>query len=233
MLTDLPIVKLYQNGELINTSISTVAKFGWASIPWSPDANATNLTAVCEGRAGLVRSHTLLKPGSAVAIVLTVDAPSNTTGTGEALVLDGHDVAMLRASVIDAAGTLVFASTANITFSVVRGPGRVVGTHNGDDQCHEPDLAPWHSAFGGLARGIVKVTKHSDARLASVDQDPAQVTLVSGGGTEDESITVVAHSPGLKTGSITLAVSTDETLHSPMAAAARSVADNAGPGWYI
>eukprot|EP01051_Picozoa_sp_SAG22_P005553 SAG22_NODE_333_length_12162_cov_11.415237_5_plen_715_part_00 len=225
VLTDLPTVKLFQDGELINTS--SVMKFGWASIPWTPPgANSTNLTAVCEDHAGTLRSQTLLKPGPAVALVLTIDAPSNTTGTGEALLLDGHDVALLRASVVDTAGTLVFGSTANITFEVTNGPGRMIGTHNGDDQCHEPDLAPWHSAFGGLIRGIVKVTRHSDARLSSIDRESAQVTLV---GTEPEAITVVARSPGLKTATVTIAVSTNE-MHSPLAAAARSVADDGGPG---
>ena len=141
------------------------------------------------------RSQTIVPPGNATTVVLTVDAPSPTTGTGTALLLDGHDVALLRATIVDANGTTVFGSTANVTFEVVSGPGRVIGSHNGDDQTHEPDLGPWHSAFGGLVRGIVKVTEHSDSRLGGIDRDVAHVGLADEVEQEEQErvIEVVAH----------------------------------------
>jgi hypothetical protein len=99
----------------------------------------------------------MLQPANATAIVFTIDVPSTATGTGSSLVLDGHDVAMLRAAVVDIDGTVVDSSTANITFEVTAGPGRVLATHNGDDQCHEPNNANWHSAYVGLVRAIIQV----------------------------------------------------------------------------
>ena len=42
--------------------------------------------------------------GSPAALALRVDVPSKLTGTGEALVLDGHDGGMIRAAILDPAG---------------------------------------------------------------------------------------------------------------------------------
>ena len=56
-----------------------------------------------------------------VAIKLTLDVPSIRTGTGSSVYLAGADVALVRATVVDAAGNVVHNSTANITFAVVDG----------------------------------------------------------------------------------------------------------------
>ena len=139
--------------------------------------------------------HTRATNAAPAGLVLSLDAPSAATGTGTALVLDGQDAALVRATIVDANGTTVFESTANVTFEVVSGPGRVVGSHNGDDQTHEPDLGAWHSAFGGLVRGIVKVTEHSDSRLGGIDRDVAHVKLAEEMEQEEQErmIEVVAH----------------------------------------
>ena len=50
--------------------------------------------------------------------MLTIDTPSPMLGTGSALLADGQDVALLRATVVDAKGVKCGASTANVTFSV-------------------------------------------------------------------------------------------------------------------
>ena len=102
-------------------------------------------------------THTRLTSGEPTALKLTIDAPSPLTGTGSALVLDGQDSAMLRASVVDAKGEVVHGAKNNVSFSIVSGPGRVVGSHNGNQSCHEPNHAPWHSAYQGLVRGVIMV----------------------------------------------------------------------------
>ena len=53
--------------------------------------------------------------------------PPVRTGTGEALLLDGHDAALVRASIVDADGRVMHMATNNITFTVLSGPGRVQG----------------------------------------------------------------------------------------------------------
>jgi hypothetical protein len=73
---------------------------------------------------------------------LTIDAPSVATGTGSAVLLDGHDVALLRASVLDANGNVVHLGSNNVSFRIVSGPGAIQGAGNGDPHCHEPNNVP-------------------------------------------------------------------------------------------
>ena len=94
----------------------------------------------------------MLTSGAPTKLVLSLDAPSVITGTGRALLLDGQDAGLVRATIVDAGGQLVADATHNVTFAVVSGPGRIVGAHNGDPQCHEPNQVPWHSAYHGLVR---------------------------------------------------------------------------------
>merc|ERR1711907_304097 len=106
-------------------------------------------------------------------------------------------------------GYTVGTSSANISFTVSAGPGRVIATANGDNACHEPNHAPWHSAFNGLARAFVQVTEHRTgsaaerARLAAIDTEIAHTTVVHHhslmtSAKAPSSITVVASSVGLQ-----------------------------------
>ena len=62
---------------------------------------------------------------------------------------------------MDADGNVDSTSNASITFSIVSGPGKVVATHNGDVQNHEPNLGASHAAYHGMVRGVVRVTENS------------------------------------------------------------------------
>ena len=103
-------------------------------------------------------SHTKYSWGEPVAIKLALDAPSITTGTGSSVYLDGADVALIRATVVDAVGMVVHSSTANVTFTVAAGPARVLGCGNGDPANRHPNHAPWKPAYHGLVRAIVQTT---------------------------------------------------------------------------
>ena len=69
----------------------------------------------------MVATHSRVTAGAATAIVLSLDAPHVTTATGHRVVLDGHDVASVRATVVDVHGNLVPTSTANVTFEIASG----------------------------------------------------------------------------------------------------------------
>lgn len=178
-------------------------------------------------------THSRHTSKTSAKIVLRVDAPSPTTGTGKALLADGQDTALLAAMIVDADGNLDHTSTANITFSIVSGPGKVVATHNGNVQNHEPNLAPWHSAYHGLVRGIVRVTQNAAfapwhrSRLAEIDLDGSigPTELIASGTLEAKNIVVEASSPGLVGGQATIALSTDESADGVLAVAAASVTD--------
>ena len=231
VFSDLPLVELLLNGKSLGTA--PCAAFGFAvfsAVKYAPG----NLTAVGRQTAGgaSLAVHTQLTPGAAAAIVLSLDAPSIATGTGSALLLDGHDAGLVRASVVDAAGLTVDASCV-ITFNVTAGPGRVVGVHNGDAASHEPQVASSRSAYHGLARAVVKVS----ADAASVAADAlkmlaGQVEIGCGDRCSTElwtradvaaappSITVTASSPGLPTATVEIPVSMEAAAHSVLATAA-------------
>ena len=96
-------VELLVNGASLGVR-SNAEWMGW--MEWNVTAStAGNMTAVARSQAAaVVATHTRITAAVAAAIVLTNDAPSPTTGTGQRLVLDGHDVALVRATVVDAQG---------------------------------------------------------------------------------------------------------------------------------
>ena len=116
----------------------------WLDVPWESGA----ITAIARGSDGRAvaraERHTNGRPA---ALRLSIDAPSPVTGTGDALLLDGQDAALLRASVVDDAGRVVHLASHNLSFRVLDGPGVVQGTHNGDPHSHISNDSPWHMAY--------------------------------------------------------------------------------------
>ena len=185
------------------------------------------------GRA--VASETASSFGNAHALALTLDAPSVATGTGRAVYLDGKDVALVRCTVVDAAGNTVHTSAANVTFAVAAGPGVVWGTGSGDPSDHNHNHNPLRASYHGLARAIIRSTvdaagKDADRALrklvnldagtgpgmASIELD-ADAAGASAGG-----ITVRASSPGLGSATLVIPTSTDPA-DAPLEAARQSI----------
>ena len=156
-----PFIELLVNGksqgkQAVRAMVTGPGSYAeWIAVPWETGT----LTAIAQDKSGTALAkderHT---NGKAAKLALTIDAPSAATGTGTAVLLDGHDAALLRAAVVDADGRVMTQASDNITFKVVSGPGVVQGTGNGDPHCHEPNNAPWHTAYHGLVRGIIRVT---------------------------------------------------------------------------
>lgn len=84
--------------------------------------------------------------GPPVALRLSLDCPSPRTGTGNAVLLDGQDAALIRASIIDETGHVVYMADNNITFTIISGPGKIQGTGNGNPKSYEPNNVSWRSA---------------------------------------------------------------------------------------
>ncbi len=75
----------------------------WDDVKWT----AGNATAVARNAKGeVVAVDTRVTCGSPQSIVLSLDAPSPRTGTGTALLADGVDAALVRATVVDSAGNV-------------------------------------------------------------------------------------------------------------------------------
>lgn len=187
----------------------------WTAVPWE----AGKLTAVAHDAKGSpLASMDRYTNGKPAQLQLSIDAPSKATGTGEALLLDGHDAALIRAAVVDGSGRVMHLATNNISFAVISGPGFVQGTGNGDPHCHEPNDAPWHTAYHGLVRAVVRVSStaarstYERALLARIDHDG--LMSVSAGrqypmALSDSDIVVEATSPGFAPARLTIPTSTD------------------------
>ena len=222
-----PTVELLVNG--ISMGKQDVARYMWAeyNFPFTPG----NLTAVGYSAPGIIgATHTVATAGKAVKVMVSVDVPSVATGTGTKLLLDGQDVGLLRAEVVDAAGRVVPSATHNITFAVLSGQGRIIGVGNGDPTNHQPNTVAWRDAFHGLARGLVQVTANaaSDDRdmLLEVDTDPNlqnSIIIPSHVVPTMAPIVVQASSPGLESSTVAIPVSADLGADGVLAVASRSV----------
>ena len=136
------------------------------------------------------------------------------TGTGSRLLLDGQDAALLRATVLDTNGRQMMRATDTVTFRVLSGPGRVQGTHNGDPHASRvPNSSPWHPAYHGLVRAVVRVTSvaaRSSAERAALARVDIHGPMAAGEQAEQmEPIVVEASAPGLAPARVAIAVSAD------------------------
>jgi len=231
VFSDLPLIELVMNGDSLGSAPCAPGGFAsFLNVTYAPG----NLTAVGRQSAGgrVLGSHTQLAAGAPASIELSLDAPSVATGTGSALLLDGHDAAMVRATVRDASGRVVDGADNLLTFAVKSGPGRVVGVHNGDAKSHEPQIATSRRAYHGLARAVVKVTvdaasvapAHLEllATEVEVGGGAGRIVIRHGGNADEGPIVVTATSPGLASGEVTIPVSTDADADSVLAVAAAS-----------
>lgn len=223
------------NGESSGDSVK-VAPFSAArftSVPFS----AGNVTAECVDatRSTVLASHTKHSWGEAAAIELTLDAPSTRTGTGTSVYMDGQDVALVRATVVDSRGVPVHDSTANVTFQVSSGPARLVGVGNGDPANQDPNHAKWKPAYHGLVRAIFRATllaagtASERAMVAAINVDAgagpssSRVHQGASGATVPSSFTVSATAAGLPSAHLTVPLST-RPEDDPLNVAAASVA---------
>eukprot|EP00928_Gymnodinium_smaydae_P089297 TRINITY_DN73288_c0_g1_i1.p1 TRINITY_DN73288_c0_g1~~TRINITY_DN73288_c0_g1_i1.p1 ORF type:complete len:201 (+),score=5.98 TRINITY_DN73288_c0_g1_i1:42-605(+) len=163
-------------------------------------------------------THTVYTCGQPSKVMASVDVPSDATGTGSALLLDGQDAGMIRASIVDSAGRVVQSATHNVTFKVVSGPGRIIGVGNGDPSCHEPNQVPWRSAYHGLVRAIVQVTEDRStspahrSRLLQIDREGGTRTYIAPPGDSvapAAEIVVEAAVAGLGSTRVSIPVSSD------------------------
>ena len=70
---------------------------------------------------------------------------------------NGTDVVIVNVSVLDKKGRTVPTASNKMTFTI-SGPGRIIGTGNGDPSCHDPEKANWRKAFNGLCQVIIQST---------------------------------------------------------------------------
>jgi len=247
---------VYTNAAMAGVSVSAgvnrspvhVPAFGAAvfyAVPFVPGS----VIATCYAPDGVtvLARDTVHSAGVPAKLVLTVDAPTPRTGTGEALYLDGSDVAVLRATIVDAEGHICPDASDEVYFAVSQGPGIVIGVGNGDPADQQVTVAS-RAAYHGLVRGVVRVTVDaagSDAERAlrafvnldagknessriwlNTPQTGGESKHINGSATASEAppdaITVIATAGKLESATVTIALSTDPK-HSVLISAAASV----------
>ena len=219
-------VTISVNGEVISSL--EVSPYGHATF-YDVLFAAGNITAHCADA-----SHTRFSWRSPARIELTMDAPSTRTGTGSAVYLDGQDVALIRATIVDGRGVVVRNSVANVTFTVLSGPARVLGCGNGDPADRHPQHAAWKPAYHGLVRVILQTTVRATGSLTSREIE-AMLNPDAGSGVTSSKIlleddasklplffSVAADSPGMPRAMLQVPVSVDPQ-HSPLSSAAANI----------
>jgi beta-galactosidase len=73
---------------------------------------------------------------------------------------DGCDVAVIRVAIKDAKGRVVPTANDLVKFSI-EGPGKIIGTGNGNPSSHEPDKANQRMAFNGYCLVLVQTDKQA------------------------------------------------------------------------
>ena len=229
--TNAPMAELFINGK--SQGVQQLVWQGWAQ--WSVTFVSGNLTATAISDQHVVMAtHTILTSSSPAKIVASIDVPSEKTGTGSALVLDGQDTGLVRASIVDSTGQVVPSASHNVSFRIVSGPGRIIGVGNGDPACHEPNHASWRSAYHGLARVVVQVTEdHASSsqhrhRLLQIDRDGGIRTHirhpeVSSPSKFADGIVVEVSAPDVGSSTVTIPVTTDIVTHNVLNVAKRSM----------
>ena len=242
----LPLACLPDYGEQAKWP-STVAGYGqidlggfpkpaasWYRENWLRHPNATSESAE-EIHARLTRDLSAREAGRLQNLTLSVDVPSPITCTGEKVVLDGRDVALLRIAVVDANGVPTGAGApaggVNVSIKVVSGPGRLVGVGNGDLSTHQ---RPQGNVIqtDQLARAVIQVTidcisehrelsraidsGNADGQTAVLAACPSPLPEIV-----VEATAVTETTPALGAARVTIQLSSD-VADSPLAVARRS-----------
>lgn len=211
-----PTVELYLNEESqgtrqVSRMISNKGTYGEFKVPWK----VGTLKAVARSNDGTAVAETTVVTNMEPAkLLLSLDCPSVATGTGESLFLDGQDVALVRASIVDSTGQISHMATHNVTFVIRSGPGKVIGTANGDSKSYQPHTSPSQAAYHGLVRAVVQVTSIAaidmliHERMRSIDRYSvlfAKYPATS----ETGDIIIEASTPGLPKATLLIPTSTD------------------------
>lgn len=93
-------------------------------------------------------------------IVETTTTPAQVALNSDvsALKADGCDVVVIKVAIKDEKGRVVPTANNLVTFSI-EGPGKIIGTGNGNPSSHEPDKASQRMAFNGYCMVLVQSDK--------------------------------------------------------------------------
>jgi beta-galactosidase len=106
-------------------------------------------------------------------IVETTTAPAQVTLRSDVATLkaDGCDVAVIRVAIKDDKGRVVPTANNLVKFEI-EGPGKIIGTGNGNPTSHEPDKASQRMAFNGYCLVLIQAEKQAgEIKLKAVSEN--------------------------------------------------------------
>ena len=118
--------------------------------------------------------------------VITKDIVETTTNPSQialnsdvnTLKADGCDVAVIRVAIKDAKGRVVPTASNLVKFTIV-GPGKIIGTGNGNPTSYEPDKASQRMAFNGYSLVLVQSDKQAgEIRLKAASENIKSAEMV-------------------------------------------------------
>jgi hypothetical protein len=229
VFSNAPVVELQINGRRVESQ--EVPFFG--TVAFTVPFEEGQVQALAKGHSGdTLARHAVRSTKAPAKLELSLDAPNPRTGTGSALVLDGEDVAMLGARILDAQGALATAASLPVTFKVVQGPGRIIATHSGDPADKEPAHSTQSTTYHGLTRAFVRASEDSSTgavhrqRLLEIDVDGNSLTKIvkpDALTSDPVSIIIRAEAPGLSPAEVEIPTTRDLSLL-PLGVAATSFA---------
>ncbi len=151
-------VELFLNGKSLGKQKAEAYK----KLIWSPIYQAGKLEA--KGyQAGKLATKDIVETTTAPAQI-TLSSDVNT------LKADGCDVVVIRVAIKDAKGRIVPTANNQVKFEI-EGPGKIIGTGNGNPISHEPDKASQRMAFNGYGMVLVQADKTAGMiRLKAVSE---------------------------------------------------------------
>ena len=148
-------VEVYSNAEsvelLLNGRSLGVKPVDPAGAPclWQVPFEAGSLRAVASAGGRVMAAHELRTAGAPARVALEADTTELSPGWDE--------VALVRATIVDADGTPVPGANCVVSFRV-DGPGAVAAVDNADNSSHEPFQASHRSAYRGRCAAFVRAT---------------------------------------------------------------------------
>jgi len=141
-------VELFLNGK----SIGKKKSIPFTKLEWELVYKPGKLEAL-----GYNKGRTVAKD-----IVETTTAPSQIALKSDCNTLkaDGCDVAVIRVAIKDSRGRVVPVADNLVKFTI-EGPGKIIGTGNGNPTSHEPDKADQRLAFNGYCLVLVQANKET------------------------------------------------------------------------
>ena len=177
VFTNADEAELFVNGKsLTRKRAGTTSHASWTDVPYAPGEIEARVYK--KGSTSVLASQTVSTTGPAVAIRASIKDGVGSKG----IAADNSDVALVQVEVIDSNGLTVPTAAHNITFTV-SGPGKLIGTGNGDPSCLVNDKAATRPAFHGLVLGLVQSTHEPGKITVSAQaqglQDAQEVVVQS------------------------------------------------------